>query len=156
MKKHAIVVAPHPDDETLGCGGALLKHKSLGHATHWLILSSMNGLPRYAAADRARRQKEIDRAARLYGFSSVHQADFPTTRLDTIPMGDLVASVGKIFEKIKPDTVYLPFEGDVQSAASWRMRFCPRPSFQPVSAGRAFSPTSSSISRRSWTRRSRS
>lgn len=113
--KNVIVVAPHPDDETLGCGGALLRHRTMGHRIHWLILSSMAGHPRYTAADRARRDKEIDAAARLYGFRSVHRAAFPTTRLDTVPIGELVAFVGGVFRKTKPETVYLPFEGDIHS-----------------------------------------
>ena len=37
---NVLVIAPHPDDETLGCGGTLLKHKSMGHKCHWLIVTS--------------------------------------------------------------------------------------------------------------------
>ena len=34
--KKVLVVSPHPDDETLGCGGTLLKHKQNGDSTHCL------------------------------------------------------------------------------------------------------------------------
>ena len=36
-----LVIAVHPDDETLGCGGTLLKHKANNDEIHWLIASDM-------------------------------------------------------------------------------------------------------------------
>ena len=38
---HVLVIAPHPDDETLGCCGTLLRHKSKGDEIHWLILTNI-------------------------------------------------------------------------------------------------------------------
>ena len=35
-----LAIAPHPDDETLGCGGTLLKHRDQGESINWLIISS--------------------------------------------------------------------------------------------------------------------
>jgi len=35
-----LIVAVHPDDETLGCGGTLLKHKANGDEIHWLICTA--------------------------------------------------------------------------------------------------------------------
>jgi hypothetical protein len=37
--ENILVVAPHPDDETLGCGGTFLKLKISGHRTNWLIVN---------------------------------------------------------------------------------------------------------------------
>ena len=36
-----LVVSPHPDDETLGAGGTLLKMKELGHQIFWLNITDM-------------------------------------------------------------------------------------------------------------------
>ena len=36
-----IVIAPHPDDETLGCGGTILKHYTQGDSVNWLIMTGM-------------------------------------------------------------------------------------------------------------------
>ena len=36
-----LVIAPHPDDETLGCGGTLLKHRSSKDEIHWLIFTNI-------------------------------------------------------------------------------------------------------------------
>ena len=41
-KKNILIVAPHPDDETLGCGGAILRHVSEGHSVHWMIMTKMS------------------------------------------------------------------------------------------------------------------
>ena len=40
-----LVVAPHPDDETLGVGGTLLRHVAEGDAVHWLIATASRRLP---------------------------------------------------------------------------------------------------------------
>ena len=39
MSKHILVIAPHPDDETLGCGGTLLRHLHEGDHLYWLLLT---------------------------------------------------------------------------------------------------------------------
>ena len=41
MKK-VIVIAPHPDDETLGCGGTILKHIAKGYSVYWLIITNIS------------------------------------------------------------------------------------------------------------------
>ena len=37
-----IVIAPHPDDETLGCGGTLLRERKLGSRIHWINITSIS------------------------------------------------------------------------------------------------------------------
>lgn len=110
-----IVVAPHPDDETLGCGGTLLKHKSAGNAIHWLIVTEMQQEIGYSLEQIRKREKEIEEVTRKYGFDSMHSLKLPTVHLDTVPMATLISKMGKIFEKIKPIEVYLPYRGDVHT-----------------------------------------
>ena len=40
MKK-VIIISPHPDDETIGCGGTLLKHISNGDQVSWIIVTDI-------------------------------------------------------------------------------------------------------------------
>ena len=42
MNNKVLIIAVHPDDETLGCGGTLLKHKNNGDEIHWLICTETN------------------------------------------------------------------------------------------------------------------
>ena len=41
QKSVVLVIAPHPDDETLGCGGTLLRHLGQGDDIDWLIVTSV-------------------------------------------------------------------------------------------------------------------
>ncbi|MCP5463710.1 MAG: PIG-L family deacetylase [Deltaproteobacteria bacterium] len=113
--KNILVVAPHPDDETLGCGGTLLKHKEMGDQISWLIVTEMKESEGFVAEIVAKREEEIKTAANLYGFDQVKRLGFATTKLDTLPVGELVAAMSKAFQEIKPTVVYAPYPGDVHT-----------------------------------------
>lgn len=111
----ALVVAPHPDDETLGCGGTLLKHKARGDTIHWLMVTGMSEATSYTKETISRRQEQIKKVSQLYGFDSVHSLDFPTTQLDIIPLSKLLTPIGEVFHKVGPSTIYLPNRSDAHS-----------------------------------------
>jgi len=111
--KKVIVIAPHPDDETLGCGGTLLRYRSQGVAIHWMIVTNMDtdfSTDRFTA-----REREIDIIQNHYGFESVSVLNLPTTRLDTVPVGEFVSRIKSVLDRIEPDTIYLPYRGDVHT-----------------------------------------
>ena len=54
-----LVIAVHPDDETLGCGGTLLKHKANGDEIHWLIATDIKESEGYGISTIKKRNKEI-------------------------------------------------------------------------------------------------
>ena len=114
MKK-VLVVAIHPDDETLGCGGTLLKHKAMGDKLFWLIAT--DAVKEFGADSPLIRQtnKEIGNVSKLYGFDGVHELHLPVKQVDQVPMAELVEKITKVIQEIKPDTIYLPFHGDVHS-----------------------------------------
>lgn len=114
--EHVVLcVAPHPDDETLGCGGTLLRHVAEGTQVHWLVMTRMDESQGFSAERIARRSAEIEQVARAYGFAGTHLAGFPTTRLDTLPMAELVSAVSAVFAAIRPSTVYVPYRNDAHS-----------------------------------------
>ena len=115
MTSIILVVAPHPDDETLGCGGSLLRHRAEGDEIHWMIMTTITENVGYSRQHVESRKKEIDAVAERYGFSSVHQADFITTKLDIIANNELVDEVSRVVNRVKPDTLYIPFRSDVHS-----------------------------------------
>lgn len=113
-KQTVLCVAPHPDDETLGCGGALLKHLSKGDLVHWLIVTQMT--PDMFSLERIRQRKEeIVNIAQSYGFSGVHELGFPSASLDGLPLSAIVGKIGRVLSDIQPTTVYVPYRGDIHS-----------------------------------------
>ena len=53
-----IVISAHPDDETLGAGGTILRHKSNGDEIYWLIATSMNNTAMYSNQEKWVRKKK--------------------------------------------------------------------------------------------------
>lgn len=110
-----LVLAVHPDDETLGCGGTLLRHKSEGDELHWLIGTAIREEDGFKRKKVIEREMEIKTVAKAYGFREVHRLDLPTTKLDSTPIGVLITKVSDVISRVKPDIIYLPFSGDVHS-----------------------------------------
>lgn len=112
-----LVVAVHPDDETLGCGGTILKHREAGDEINWMIITSINNHPLGFWGDEmvAHRDNIVKRVAEAYGFNNVVDMGYPTIMLDNIDLGKLVSDIGKTLEDIKPDTIYLMYQNDVHS-----------------------------------------
>jgi N-acetylglucosamine malate deacetylase 1 len=110
-----LVVAAHPDDETLGCGGALLRHVAEGDTIHWVIATAMTAATGHSAAQIEGRSKEIGAVSKAFNFASVTQFGFESAGLYTVPRTQIIGKLSELIAKIKPQTVYLPFPGDVHS-----------------------------------------
>lgn len=111
MSQKVLVIAPHPDDETLGCGGTLLKHQAQGNEIHWLICTAMDESHSYFKT----REQEIKEVASIYQFTSVHNLKLKTAHADEYTMSELVSSISNIINTVKPNILYLPFCHDVHS-----------------------------------------
>jgi len=110
-----LVIAPHPDDETLGCGGTLFKHKAEGDEIYWLIVTSLDEDSGWPKEDVIKRASEIDAVGKKYGFSLVFNLRLPTTKIDILPLSDLIEKITDVYKKIEPDIVYMPFAYDVHT-----------------------------------------
>ena len=115
MKNKVLAIAVHPDDETLGCGGALLKHKANGDEIHWLIATDIKESEGFEKTTVEKREEEINKVKELFGFSSVNRLGLSTTKIDEYGMSDLISKISSIVYKVKPNIIYLPFKGDVHS-----------------------------------------
>lgn len=113
--KKVIVVAPHPDDETLGCGGTLLRHIADGDEVHWLIVTSIDELTMFSEERKTSRRAEIEAVTAAYGFHKTHKLAFDSMSLDTISKGKVIGAISQIFNDVEPDTVYLPYRLDAHS-----------------------------------------
>jgi len=106
-----LVIAVHPDDETLGCGGTLLKHKDNGDEIHWLICTQTDPKEEFFKT----RESEIKKVFEQYEFDSIHKLCLNSVHVDEYSMSELVEKISKVIQDIKPTILYLPFKGDVHS-----------------------------------------
>ena len=109
-----IVVSPHPDDETLGCGGTLLKHKNRNDNIYWIIATEPSDT-HYDNNFISKRKTEINLVENKFNMEQVYQLDYSPANLDNVPLKNLIDDITKIFKEIKPDIIYLPFRNDVHS-----------------------------------------
>ncbi|WP_041583517.1 PIG-L deacetylase family protein [Bdellovibrio bacteriovorus] len=121
MSKNVVVIAPHPDDETLGCGGTILKHIKSGDSVHWIIVTRMS-TERFTETQRSRRSSEISEVANRYGFSSTTILNFNAAELNSVNLGDLIDELSQVFQRIRPEVVYSPFYGDVHTDHGWTFK----------------------------------
>ena len=110
-----LVLAIHPDDETLGCGGTLLKHKRSGDEIHWLIATEVTVEDGFKEIVVEKREQEIQKVNELYGFDSINRLGLPTMKIDQYNTSYLVNEISKVFNNIEPNIIYLPFKSDVHS-----------------------------------------
>lgn len=115
--RRVLFVAVHPDDETLGCGGTILKHRDGGDEIYWLIVTTIKNHPtgRWNLNEVQKREDTIKQVSEQYGFCKVFQLGYPTICLDKLDLGDLVNGFGKAIDEIKPDIIYMMFQNDVHS-----------------------------------------
>jgi len=114
-----LVVAAHPDDEVLGCGGTVARYALEGHAVYTLILGE-GMTSRDAKRDKAKRQNALDelkqtaiRAGKVLGVKKVFTCDFPDNRFDSVPLLDVVKVIEKVKRQIAPEIVLTHFERDL-------------------------------------------
>jgi N-acetylglucosamine malate deacetylase 1 len=115
MLKKVLVVAPHPDDEALGCVGALLRRKSEGAELGWLIVTGISEEAGWSAECVQNRDSEIEKVVDLIGFNRVFNLCLPTTQLDTLPLSDLIDKFSVVFKEFQPQEIFVPHYSDVHT-----------------------------------------
>ena len=111
-----LAISVHPDDETLGCGGTLLKHREKGNKIFWFILTQANNKKTTSIPNIVALQKQyVSKVAATYNFEDFKQLSFLTTELDRYPLGEIILEVSKYISQIKPSVIYLNFYNDVHS-----------------------------------------
>ncbi|MFE7927555.1 PIG-L deacetylase family protein [Streptomyces sp. NPDC057456] len=110
-----LVFAPHPDDETLGCGGSIAHHTAMGRNVRIVCLTSgEQGVPGTAPEHAGLlRERETEAAAGKLGVASgnVHFLRLPDGDLDPGDRGQFL-SVLRILRHFRPEVVYVPHAAD--------------------------------------------
>lgn len=112
--KRVAVVAPHPDDEVLGCGGTIARLSAFGAEVHVVIVTKGQE-PAFSAAYMDQVMEEAERAHRRLGVACTHRLDLPAAALDALPAADVNGPLGECLSDIGPDTLFVPFIGDLHA-----------------------------------------
>jgi len=110
-----VVISAHADDEIIGCGGTLLKHKAHGDELYWIIVTSVFDNQGYTKEYIQSRVQEIEKIKNLVDFSAVHQLDYPTMSLDSSSTNKMIPQLSLLFNEIKPEVIYVMNRSDAHS-----------------------------------------
>lgn len=116
-KRRVLAVVAHPDDEIIGLGGTLLKHKKEGDSVYVLILgdgkSSREEKYRLDSGIQKKSFSETDAALKILKINKYFRLSLSDNRFDSMDLLDLVKKVSKIVKEINPDIVYTHHSGDL-------------------------------------------
>lgn len=117
-----LIVAPHADDESLGCGGVVSLLRKYGQTVYILLLSDgtlshPNSTEYPAEKLRDLRENELLDAAEILGVSpeNIIFCRYPDRNVPTIRHEDFhasVATISKMLDKIKPESIFVPWRRD--------------------------------------------
>jgi len=117
MSRSLLIVAAHPDDEVLGCGGTIAKLADKGAIVHVAFLAdgvfSRVGAQATQQLELMGRRDAALKACKILGVKSVSFGDFPDNRMDSIALLDITQAVESLVTKHQPDTVFTHHAGDV-------------------------------------------
>ena len=115
LGKKILVIAAHPDDEILGCGGSMIKLKKKNNNIYTVFLS--NGV---SSRDLKNKKKEIikrKKAAikcnKFIKSKIINFFDYPDNKFDSVPFLNIVKDLEKIIKKYKPDTIFTHSDADL-------------------------------------------
>ena len=112
---NVIVISAHPDDETLGAGGSILKHVANGDHVYWLIVTNIVESEEFSKKKINSRQIEISIVEKIFGFKETFFLNYPTMTLSSSDLIKMVPEISAIFTKVKPEIIYTLNRSDAHS-----------------------------------------
>lgn len=111
--KNILVIAPHPDDEIIGCGGTILKHITQGNHVYICIVTK-GYLPLYNPERNEKNRADALMCHKFVGVSKTFFLDFPAAMLEKIDRYELNDKLLSVIKEVHPQEVYIPHYGDMQ------------------------------------------
>jgi N-acetylglucosamine malate deacetylase 1 len=109
---NVLVVVAHPDDEVLGAGGVILRHKDIGDTVSVLILSD-GETSRDNGVDIKKRNEQALQAANVLGVDNSFFAAFPDNSFDTVALLDIAKKIEEVIRQINPSIIYTHHANDL-------------------------------------------
>tara|TARA_B100001057_G_C22606385_1_gene854838 strand:+ start:263 stop:931 length:669 start_codon:yes stop_codon:yes gene_type:complete len=115
MNENILVIAAHPDDEVLGCGGALINHKKKKDNITVIILSD---------GESSRNQKNLQlkinnrknnaiKVSKIIGYKNLFTYNYPDNQMDNVTFLDIVQTLEEKINYIKPNKIYTHYPYDL-------------------------------------------
>lgn len=118
MSDRVLVIAAHPDDEVLGCGGTIARLAAEGYQVFILILAE--GLTSRAGFQRNKDQHLLElhheraqKAGRLLSAQRVKLGGFPDQKMDAVPLLDITQAIEREIAEVQPHTIFTHHGGDL-------------------------------------------
>jgi len=115
MSKNIVIISAHPDDEILGAGGTLLKHKKQSDNLYWIIITKMHESQEFDNEKIKNREKEIEKISAEIGYQKVFNLEYKTMELNSSSVLKMIPEIGNIFNQIKPEIIYCVNRSDAHS-----------------------------------------
>lgn len=110
-----LVIAVHPDDETLGCGGTILKHVSKGDDVYWLVLTDVFEKYGYSKKQINLEHNICEKVKNIYGFKDMFNLGLPAGNIHLVSFENIIGRLSKIINEINPEIIYMPNRSDVHT-----------------------------------------
>jgi len=113
--KNIIIISAHPDDETLGAGGTILKHSNNGDKVYWLIVTNVFENQGFSKERVKSRQIEITKVEKMLGINKTFFLNYPTMTLSSSSLIKMVPEISAIFNEVEPEIIYCLNRSDAHS-----------------------------------------
>ena len=107
-----LIVAPHMDDEVLGCGGTIVRHVEKGDNVIVCVVANRAYNHKYDPALINQEKSSCEKAKEILGYQKLIFLDLPDEQLDHSQI-DIIVPLEEVVNQVKPDLVYLPHRGDL-------------------------------------------
>ena len=115
MTKKILVVAPHADDEVIGCGGTIMKEAANGAVIAWVLVTDASTKNGFSQEYSKTWYQQVCKIQQYFQFDFFNNFGFRPAYLDSLAKADLIRKLTSVVENFQPSDVYLPYPGDAHS-----------------------------------------